>query len=136
MVMRLVTDDIWGIIAVWQEAEGEIFLGKVAVAEVILRRAKLKYNSDGTIAGTVSRRYQFSSFNDDSHDNLRLIRSLQIDDDDPIVKECISAWSQAKTGPEVVPGAVLYANLDISSPAWALATKTVGKIDHHTFFLA
>ena len=63
--MKLFDDDALAIATIWQEAEGEPYDAKVAVGEVIRERMRRKYNSDGTIAGTVGRRFQFSAFNDD-----------------------------------------------------------------------
>jgi spore germination cell wall hydrolase CwlJ-like protein len=40
-------------VAVLDEARGEIPEGRAAVAQVILNRMRLRYQSDGTIAGTV-----------------------------------------------------------------------------------
>jgi N-acetylmuramoyl-L-alanine amidase len=135
--VRLVTDDTFGVITVKAEAGGEPFLGQVAVAEVILRRAKLRYMSDGTIFGTVTRPYQFSCWNQDEQDRELLYRCLLSDDAQADTASCISAWNQALTsGVDVVPDAVLYCNLDVASPSWAIPTKTVGQIGKHTFFKA
>jgi spore germination cell wall hydrolase CwlJ-like protein len=105
------------------------------VGEVIRRRTALKYASDGTIAGTVARRYQFSATVDDKVNNDLFIRGLKIDDDDPVVQDCIKAWHQSQNT-NVTNGAVLYCNLDSASPSWATPAKCVAKVGNHSFFIA
>lgn len=136
--MRLITDSALGYIAVWAESEGEPFEGKCAVAEVMQRRQRLKYQSDGTVAGTIAKRFQFSFFNDDPGDNARLIRALQLDSDDPIVLDCIRAWNAVSLPNyvEIVPGAVLYCNLAVVQPPWAIGANFVRSIGRHSFYTA
>lgn len=131
--MRVISDDSLGIVTVFQEAEGEPYEGKVAVAEVILRRTKMKYMSDGTVTGTVLRRLQFSGMNSDAANR---IRSFQIDSDTPKVKECIEAWNEAKEGSNRSNGATHYYNPKIASPAWAEGAKITATIGDHRFVIA
>jgi len=63
MANRLVSDDAWAILTVLQEADASPQEERIAVAEVIRDRAKLKYNSDGSIVGTVLKAGQFSGWN-------------------------------------------------------------------------
>jgi|SRR3990172_1204590 len=130
--MKLIPDDIWGILTVWQEARGEPYIGKVAVAEVIQRRAKLKYSSDGTIAGTVLKPYQFSGWN--TNDPNRIL-AAKADRLDPLIIECIKAWEEAKGGTNFTNEAVLYCNLKVCSPAWANKSIVVAEIGNHTFYV-
>lgn len=132
--MRLISDDALGALTIWAEAQGEPYIGKVAIGEVIRDRAASRYDSDGTIAGTVARRMQFSFFNDDSQDNSLLIRALQIDEDDPVVRECVRAWAEAQGGSSNAAGAVLYANLAVCTPSWLPKAVQVAQIGRHTFF--
>lgn len=136
--MRLITDSAIGYVAVWTEAEGEPFEGKLAVAEVMQRRAKCKYMSDGTIAGTLALRYQFSALNDDRINNQRLIAALKIDSADPNVMDCIRAWNAVSLPGyvEIVPSAVLYCNLQICHPAWATGNNFIKTIGNHSFYKA
>jgi len=128
--MRLIADYLLGVVTVFQEAEGEPFEGKVAVAEVILRRTKRKYMSDGTVAGTVFRRLQFSGMNSDSANR---IRSFKIDSSVPVVDECVRAWVEADKGSNLVPGCLHYYNANIVSPPWAEGAEVVAIIGNHTF---
>src|SRR5690349_17588094 len=117
----LITPDALAVCTIWQEARGESYLGKIAVGEVIRNRMGRLYSSDGTVAGTVLRPWQFSGW--ESNDPNR-IKSMQIRDEDPIVKECMQAWTQSKITSHV-RGAVLYCNLKAvqSRPPWARDDK-------------
>ena len=128
--MRLIPDDVLGIVTVFQEAEGEPYEGKVAVAEVILNRTRKKYMSDGTVAGTVLRRLQFSGMNSDSANR---IRSFKIDSDNHIVQDCIRAWSEAKAGSELAGGSLHYYNPRLASPSWAINAPVLARIGNHVF---
>lgn len=130
--MRLIMDDFLGIVTVFQEAEGESFLGKVLVAEVILRRTKRKFMSDGTVAGTVLRRLQFSGWNSDSANR---IRSVKLDTNDQSAQDCIRAWSEAKAGSNYAPDCMHYYNPRLCDPAWAKDAKVVKEEGNHRFII-
>lgn len=135
--MRLISDDALGTLTIWTEAQGETYIGKVAVGEVIRRRTRQRYSSDGTVAGTVAKRYQFSAWNDDAQDNALLIKALNLDDLDPIVRACEKAWKESEFS-NYSKGAVLYCNLKTvgQRPAWATQQNQVAEIGNHTFFRA
>jgi len=128
--MRLIADYLMGIVTVFQEAEGEPYEGKVAVAEVILRRTKKRYMSDGSVAGTVLRAWQFSGFNQDAKNR---VRSFKIDTSDPAVDECVRAWVEADKGSELVPECLHYYNANLVHPKWAIGAEVVAVIGNHTF---
>lgn len=130
--MRLIPDYLFGIVCVYMEAEGEPYKGKVAVAEVILRRKDRKYMSDGTVAGTVLRKYQFSGFNTDSTNR---VRSFKIDTADPNVNDCVKAWAEAGRGSDLVPGVLHYYNPKLCDPAWAKGARVVAEIGNHRFVI-
>jgi spore germination cell wall hydrolase CwlJ-like protein len=133
--MRLIADEVWGALTVWMEARGESYEGKVAVAEVIQRRAARKFMSDGTIVGTVLKAYQFSGFNTSDPNRLAAAR---LDDADPTYQECLAAWRDAIGGVSVVPAAVFYFNpkgLD-HTPTWASTDKLVKIIGAYHFYVA
>ena len=130
--MLLIDDCLLGIVTVYQEAEGEPYLGKVAVAEVIQRRTRQKFMSDGTVAGTVLKKYQFSGFNTDSANR---IRSFQIDTSDAVVNDCVRAWYEADRGSNYAPGALHYYNPSIYNPWWAQGAKVVAEIGNHRFII-
>lgn len=130
--MRLVSDDTWAILTIWQEARGETQAGRVAVAEVIRNRTKQRYSSDGTVAGTVLAPLQFSGWN--VHDPNRIPSAL-IDEGDPAVRGCIEAWTTAVTGSDTVHGAVLYFNPAVVTPVWAATCKRVATVGNHEFYV-
>jgi spore germination cell wall hydrolase CwlJ-like protein len=122
----------------WTEAEGEPFEGKCAVVEVEERRRKHHYMSDGTVAGTIALRYQFSALNDDKADNMRLIKALKIDSNDPAVADCIRAVQTVLTAgyQDLVPGAVTYLNPKTATnpPKNATPANLVKVIGNHAFY--
>ncbi len=130
--MKIIADYLLGIVTVFQEAEGEPLEGKRAVAEVIQRRMKRKFMSDGTVAGTVLKRLQFSGMNSDSANR---IRSFKIDSSDPNVDDCVRAWHDAERGPDIVPGACHYFNPSLCSPKWARGATIVAQIGNHRFII-
>lgn len=130
--MRIISDYLLGIVCVFQEAEGESLKGKQAVAEVIQRRMKHKFMSDGTVAGTVFRRLQFSGMNSDAANR---IRSFQIDSSDPNVDDCVRAWHDAERGPDIVPGCMHYYNPSLVNPSWARGATVIAKIGNHRFII-
>jgi len=132
---RLIADWIWGVLTVWQEAQGEPYRDKVMVAEVILNRTRRKYMSDGTVASTCLWPMQFSGWNahDDTPNFKERIESAKLDDDNPVVKDCIKAWKEAENGSNLTNGAYLYYNPLISNPPWAKKCIVVARGRVHLF---
>jgi spore germination cell wall hydrolase CwlJ-like protein len=130
--MRLIPEYLIGIVTVYQEAEGEPYQGKVAVAEVIWRRTAQKFMSNGTVIGTCLRRLQFSGWNDNSPNR---IRSMQVDTSDPVVNDCVHAWMEAERGSNLVPGCLHYYNPSLCDPTWARGAVVVAEIGHHRFII-
>jgi spore germination cell wall hydrolase CwlJ-like protein len=134
--MRLIADYLWGIITVWHEAQGEPYEGKVAVAEVIWRRTKRKYLSDGTVAGTCLWPVQFSGWNahDASPKYRERIEGAKLDSADPVVNDCVRAWEEARNS-NLVPGVMHYYNDSLCDPEWARGAKVVAEIGNHRFII-
>lgn len=140
LYMRLITEEALAVVTIMQEAEGEPYLGKLAVAEVIRNRMQKLYASDGTVSGTVLRPLQFSGWN--AKDPGR-IRSVRADNDGAIVRDCIRAWNEARAGSNTVHGAVLYYSpsaleaMGIDTPDWALpdSADEVAIVGKHHFFI-
>ena len=134
--MKLIHDHLWGILTVWQEARGESYEGKMAVAEVILRRTQQKYSSDGTIAGTCLQPLQFSGWN--AKDPNR-IKAAQVDSEDPMVLECELAFDIALKGSNMSHGALLYLNPSgfppNGLPGWVARCEEVAVIGRHHFYV-
>lgn len=130
--MRLVNDDAWAVMTIWAEARGEAHFGKVAVAEVIRNRMKGKYQSDGSVPGTVLRPLQFSCWN--SLDANRLAAAM-ISDTDLNVGDCILAWKESEHS-DLTRGAVLYYNPAVVShpPVWAIDANRTAVVGAHHFY--
>ena len=127
--MRLIADDILGVITVWMEAEGEDIQGKVMVAEVILTRARKKGRSIGEVVLALK---QFSEWNEN---DPRSIRALLLDDDTAIVQECVRAWTTARHGSTFAQLADHYHATYIDPPpAWAAGMKVVARHGGHIFY--
>lgn len=132
--MRLVNDDALAVITIWQEARNQTEAGKLAVAEVIRNRMAKRYWSDGTVAGTVLRPYQFSGWNTEDPNR---IPSFRLEDGDPIVASCRAAWELAKAGSRTVGDAVLYLNpaAVVRIPDWVSRSKLVARVGAHSFYV-
>lgn len=138
--MRLITEESLAVITILQEAAGEPYAGKVAVAEVIRNRMLKKYASNGTVSDTVLRPKQFSGWN--TGDPGR-IRNIQADSESQVVRDCIRAWNEALAGSNTVNGAVLYYSpsalkeLGWPTPDWALPDSAVevAVVGKHHFFI-
>jgi len=130
----IIADDSWAILTIFQEAEGESYSGKVAVAEVILRRTQQKYFSDGTVASTCLWPWQFSGWNANSPNR---VRSAKIDDTIPVVQECLAAWAEALTGSNFSHDALHYLNPKGMEhlPTWASADKYAVTVGRHDFYV-
>lgn len=131
--MRLISDDIWAVLTIWQEARGELQPGKVAVAEVIRNRTQQHHQSDGTVAGTVLKAAQFSGWNTRDPNRLACAR---LEDTDPQVIACREAWQEALDGSNVTHGALYYLNPKAvpELPAWVDVMDEVAVIGRHHFF--
>ena len=133
--MRLIAGDALAIATIWQEAAGEPYEGKLAVAAVIRNRMKRKYQSDGTVEDTVLRSFQFSGWNT-GQGSLRQ-RSARLDDQDPVVQDCAKAWKESELI-DPTHGAVLYfAPKSVKeAPYWASANgvQLATVIHHHQFY--
>lgn len=130
--MRLIPDNVWAVLTIWQEARGESFAGMVAVAEVILRRTEQKYFSDGTVAGTVLRDRQFSGWNNSDPNR---VKAATLDTDDRIVKSCAAAWTEALNGSNLTKDALHYYNPAAADPEWAKDMIVVARIGRHCFLV-
>lgn len=131
--MRLIHDDIWVALTIWQEARGESQDGKIAVGEVIWNRMREHYNGNGTALGTIFAPYQFSGWN--TRDRNR-VRCASLEDDDPVFLDCREAWKDAKRGTRLTKGALLYynPNLVVSTPEWVDNCDPTVVIGKHHFY--
>jgi N-acetylmuramoyl-L-alanine amidase len=130
---RLLPDDALAAVTILQEAEGEPYAGKLAVAEVIRNRTIEHYQSDGTVAGTVLRTFQFSGWNSSAANRVRCGKA---DDDSPMVRDCLKAWHEALEGSQTVSGALHYCRGDITpQPEWIARCRKVAEVGAHIFYI-
>ena len=126
--------NVLAAVTIWQEARGEPIEGKIAVAQVIRNRMNRKFHSDGTVAGTVLKPYQFSGWN--TQDSNRVLAALVDTDDDSYV-ECVSAWDMS--GYQLTPlfPAVLYHSKHMDKyPSWTKSPRVtqIAVIGNHIFY--
>ncbi len=123
-------DETLAALTVYLEARGESFAGKMAVAAVIRNRMRMKYQSDGTIRGTVLRRSQFQPWNKKSPHQVQVDMNLKD------MKDSLLAWRLVQDGRNVVDGAVLFFNPRIArTPRWARVGFKVASIGGHEFYI-
>lgn len=140
--------DFFAVATIAQEAIGEPYAGKLAVAEVIRNRTMARYSSDGTVVGTVLRSWQFSGWNPEKLENGKLkpidVKAYlaraykQITQaNTALIDDCIKAWEESKMGSNTINGAVLYyAPAVVSMPNWARPEHAmqVAEVGGHVFF--
>lgn len=140
----------------FQEANLEPDDGVAAVCQVVLNRAKLRYQSDGTIQGAIFWPNAFSWTSWDmvnGHYTKVAFTSEEVEaraaDLLARAEMYATAWARAlriagevQAGTynstafdKITPETVLYANLAISQPAWALPANEIAQIGHHTFYV-
>lgn len=140
-------------LCIWSEAAGESVAGKQAVAQVVMNRMREKYESDGTMAGTVLYPNQFSGFWFDMIDGryTRVCWTRQ-DAEQHAQKMLLRAQHQAiwdvcmDVAEGVLDGtippaksldqAVLYLNPSILPrlPSWANPAAELCAVGHHVFY--
>jgi spore germination cell wall hydrolase CwlJ-like protein len=139
----LFADEALAVATIWAEARSEPLQGQIAVAEVIRNRMERRYSSNGTVAGTVLRPYQFSCFGDGTAWRPRI---FGLKWDDPEVHLAQQAWKiamglgDADERSNVAGGAVLYHTIAAPSevsawpPRWARTCAKVATIGRHIFY--
>jgi len=159
-----VTDEELAATCIADEASNQPYEGKVAVGIVILNRMAKKFESDGTVPGTVEKYMQFSGFWDDFvagryqvvvhgevQEQMRAEHLHQEFSKQPIWNDCVRAWLDAQAwaagkplsftpGPQfhkLTKDTVLYYNPRIAKqPAWATLEKLDAVIFQHDFYHA
>lgn len=159
----MLTDDDLAATCIADEAANQPYEGKVAVGIVILNRMARKYESDGTVAGTVLKHFQFSGFwfamqaghyVQTEFDAAGAADEAQLLYDEfvkqPMWRDCQKAWLDAQAwevgkplsftpGPQfkkLTHNTVLYLNPRISKAPWATLDKLDAVIFQHDFYHA
>ncbi|MHB1567362.1 MAG: cell wall hydrolase [Acidiferrobacter sp.] len=122
------------VATLWQESRGALADAQAAVAAVIRNRIATQYESDGTIAGTVLKRWQFSGWLSakTARESLRAVAT-----NGPIVSALAAIWAQSATAPDPTGGAVAYyapAGMNGQVPRWAPLMRSCGTIGPFNFY--
>ncbi len=124
------SDDRLAALTIYLESRGESFAGKLAVAAVIRNRMSARYQSDGTVKGTVLKRLQFQPWNQAKPEDVRHKIS------ESRMRDSLLAWNMVQDGREIVQGALLFYNPRlVDTPFWATVSHKVASIGGHEFFV-
>lgn len=153
--MHNLSDDNLFATCIADEAANQPYEGKVAVARVIRNRMALKYESDGTVEGTVLKHFQFSGFwfsmvkgkyKEDAFNleeaEKKAIAYYKEFSTQPIWSDCIDAVYDSLPGhftgsaqfQKLTDKTVLYLNPKVSKATWATPDKLDAVIFQHSFY--
>lgn len=140
-------------LCIWSEAAGEPPAGRQAIAQVVMNRMRDRYESDGTIAGTVLYPNQFSGFWFDfvggkytrvcwtRQDAAARAQTLLLRAEHQAVWDLCIDTAEGVLDGSVPPSpaldqALLYLNPSVLTrlPTWANASSEVAAIGHHVFY--
>ena len=135
MAIELISPEDLAVATILGEAEGEGVKGMIAVAKVIRNRMKARFFSDGTVAGTVLKPFQFSVWNTNE---LRRIAMCQADKYDDHAIQARQAWAESEEWAGLPESVVMYhASTMKVFPSWAKPGKgfvKVVELGHHIFY--
>jgi N-acetylmuramoyl-L-alanine amidase len=116
----------------WGEARGEGILGMAAVAAVVMNRVRKPCWWGDSIISVCQARYQFSCWNDDDPNRVKLRR---VDHADPLFAQAHTIASLAAAGWLADPtgGATHYHAVGIN-PKWAAGHLPSITIGRHKFY--
>lgn len=131
----MITSDV-DILArtVYGEARGEDFIGRRAVAHVVLNRVAAKHRSESRIAGAATEPWQFSCWNPNDP-NVRRLELVTLDD--AIFRQCwiaaLYAIEEHNNGVDPTAGALHYHTVSVD-PHWAEGKTPCAAIGAHLFY--
>jgi spore germination cell wall hydrolase CwlJ-like protein len=129
--------NVLAALCIFAEARNQPFNGQIAVGNVLRNRMRRRYSSDGTVAGTVFRAWQFSWTNTDDPQRTRVMRCYA---DEPAYVEALRAWAISESHDEVSPMVVLYHTEHPPNPntpgppRWAHRATREVQIGDHVFY--
>ena len=127
-------DDIWAVAqTVYGEARGEPYEGQLAVAWVIINRAKDERRRwPRTVAGVAKQPYQFSCWNRNDSNSYKL---LKVDLFDLTFRRCyaVAALALSESVDDPARGSNHY-RAEHSYPKWAEEYQPVVVIGRHLFY--
>lgn len=136
----LINESDLAVATIRGEAESEGDLGRLAVAKVIRNRMRLRFFSDGTVAGTVLEPFQFSLWNTKE---MRRIVMCNVDRLDPQTIAARQAWENSAEWTGIPATAVMYHTIQQPPgtsawpPDWAkpgAGFREVARILRHVFY--
>lgn len=129
--MLLLEDLLIATRTVYGEARGESFLGKKAVAHVLINRVDVKkFDPDQSLASASLRWLQFSAWNEQDPNRDRL---LKVSVDDKMFRECLRAVLEAIDEPDFTSNATHYHSVDVM-PRWAAGQQPCYTEGRHVFY--
>lgn len=137
--MPLDTDHLSDIqvfaLTVWAEARGESLEGRLAVANVIINRAKAGFRGN-TIRKVCLSPKQFSCWNMTDTQRVRMLDPKTLDDPkfSDIYVMCRSVLTQGGERRDPTNGADHYYADYIAQPVWAKKMERTAKIGRHIFY--
>ncbi len=117
----------------WGEARGEGLRGMQAVATVILNRARNPRWWGHDVRSVCLAKYQFSCWLPKPEGELPSVQGVTVTDPSFELARSIAAGALGKLV-DATCGADTYANLHVSSPAWARGKTPCAIIGMHSFF--
>ena len=115
---------------VWGEARGEDHIGQVAVANVILNRARNKKRWSTKIADVCKQPWQFSAWNANDPNRPKMLTAEATDRAmRGAIRACLDAFDK-----DVTHGADHYFADYIDKPGWAEGMRRTCKIGVHEFY--
>lgn len=131
-ILESLTDQKLLALVLYGEARGEPPIGKLAVAHVILNRARLGGWYGANVREVILRPYQFSCFNLNDPNFSKLISQAERNEFDA---SCFTVASLALEGVTVDPtgGATHYHTLAID-PKWNDKMQFLKRINRHVFY--
>lgn len=115
---------------IWSEARGEPEEGQKAVAHVLINRLKSQRWSR-TLAGVCLFRLQFSCWNQDDVNRLKMVDLPETDESLVKFKGFIK---DAQSQEDIIDGAMFYYSVSIPPPTWVKDMIMTKQIGNHKFY--
>lgn len=135
MASEIISPEDLATATILGEAEGEGLKGMLCVAKVIRNRMRERFFSDGTLAGTVLKPFQFSIWNTNE---LRRIAMCQVDKYTEHAIQARQAWQESAEWAGLPDSVVMYhASTMKVFPEWARpgkGFKKVVELGRHIFY--
>jgi len=119
-------------LAIWREARGEPYMGKVAVACSIMNRVHKPSWWGKDIMSVLFKKWQYSSLTDPKDRQLTTWPSMFDGTWSECLEIALDAYEELLTHP--MPNADSYHDISIPDPKWAIKQMFVGQIGRLKFY--